>query len=68
MQHLDAMSASRHEGDREEGVYRTLTNIEELRAVLQLPNYSLITEGLFSNFQLPREPAVNIEDINHLSN
>ncbi|KAF1787891.1 hypothetical protein GQ600_27431 [Phytophthora cactorum] len=43
-------------------------NIEELRAVLQLPNYSLITEGLFSNFQLPREPAVNIEDINHLSN
>ncbi|KAG6944741.1 hypothetical protein JG687_00017681 [Phytophthora cactorum] len=63
MQHLDAMSAARHEGDREEGVYRTLTlslngsrdmqltlNIEELRAVLQLPNYSLIAEGLFSNF------------------
>ncbi|KAG6970026.1 hypothetical protein JG687_00002851 [Phytophthora cactorum] len=80
MQHLDAMSASSHEGDREEGVYRTLTVslngsrdmqltfiIEELRAVLQLPNYRLITEGLFSNFQPPREPSVNIEDINHLS-
>ncbi|KAG6947525.1 hypothetical protein JG688_00015498 [Phytophthora aleatoria] len=75
MQHLDAMSASCHEGDREEGVYRTLTvslngsrdmqltfNIEELRAVLQLPNYSPIAEGLFSNFQPPREPAVNMGD------
>ncbi|KAG6945774.1 hypothetical protein JG688_00016388 [Phytophthora aleatoria] len=80
MQHLDAMSASRHEGDREEGVYRTLTvilnssrdmqltfNIEELRAVIQLPKYSLIAEGLFSNFQPPLEPAVNMEDINHVS-
>ncbi|KAF1786517.1 hypothetical protein GQ600_358 [Phytophthora cactorum] len=80
MHHLDAMSASRHEGDREDGVYRTLTvslngsrdmqltfNIEDLRAVPQLPNYSLITEGLFSNFQPPREPSVNIEDIKHLS-
>ncbi|KAF1793364.1 hypothetical protein GQ600_7931 [Phytophthora cactorum] len=64
MQHLDATSASRHEGDREEGVYCTLTvilnssrdmqltfNIEELRAVIQLPKYRLIAEGLFSNFQ-----------------
>ncbi|KAG6945655.1 hypothetical protein JG688_00016457 [Phytophthora aleatoria] len=63
MQHLDAMSAARHEGNREEGIYRTLTlrlndsrdmqltlNIEELRAVLQLPNYSLIAEGLFQTF------------------
>ncbi|KAG4049134.1 hypothetical protein PC123_g15589 [Phytophthora cactorum] len=29
MQHLDAMSASSHEGDREEGVYRTLTSFEQ---------------------------------------
>ncbi|KAG3139323.1 hypothetical protein PC128_g25381 [Phytophthora cactorum] len=80
MQHLDAMSASRHEGDREEGVYCTLTvilnslrdmqltfNIEELRAVIQLPKYSLIAEGLFSNFQPQLEPAVSMEDINHVS-
>ncbi|KAF1791867.1 hypothetical protein GQ600_10666 [Phytophthora cactorum] len=80
MQHLDATSASRHEGDREEGVYCTLTvilnssrdmqltfNIEELRAVIQLPKYSLIAEGLFSNFQPQLEPAVNMEDINHVS-
>ncbi|KAG6955571.1 hypothetical protein JG687_00011121 [Phytophthora cactorum] len=67
MQHLDATSASCHDGDREEGVYRTLMNIEELRAVFQLPTYSLIAEGLLSNFQPPRGPAVNMKDINHLS-
>ncbi|KAG6952953.1 hypothetical protein JG687_00012684 [Phytophthora cactorum] len=60
MKHLDEMSASHHEGDRKEGFNGKPKRIEEFRAVLQLPNYSLITEGLFSNFQPPREPAVNI--------
>ncbi|ETO72349.1 hypothetical protein F444_11521 [Phytophthora nicotianae P1976] len=76
----DAMSAARQENDREEGVYRTLMvslnglrdmqltfNIEELRTVLQLPNYSLIALGLFSKFQPQREPAVDMEYVNHLS-
>ncbi|ETN07485.1 hypothetical protein F441_11158 [Phytophthora nicotianae CJ01A1] len=80
MQHLYAMSAARQKNNREEGVYRTLMvslngskdmqltfNIEELQTVLQLPNYSLIAEGLFSNSQQPWEPAVNMEDENHLS-
>ncbi|OWZ13969.1 hypothetical protein PHMEG_00012626 [Phytophthora megakarya] len=42
-------------------------NIQELWAIMELPNYSLIGAGLLSNFQPPREPSVNVDNINHLS-
>ncbi|KAF4145892.1 hypothetical protein GN958_ATG04932 [Phytophthora infestans] len=66
MQHLDTMSTSRQEDRGADSVFGTLivqlngsrdmqltVNVSELRTLLELPNYSLITEGLFSHFQPP---------------
>ncbi|POM78895.1 LOW QUALITY PROTEIN: Hypothetical protein PHPALM_3529 [Phytophthora palmivora] len=63
MQHLDAMQSSTREGDHEESTFSTLAirlngctgmqltiNIQELRAALGLPNYSLIAHGILANF------------------
>jgi hypothetical protein len=80
MQHLDAMRTPDREVDAAESSFWTVTvrlngstdmqltiNIQELRAALGPPNYSLIVDGLLSQFQPPHEPAVNMGDIDHLS-
>ncbi|KAF4136544.1 hypothetical protein GN958_ATG14219 [Phytophthora infestans] len=53
MQHLATMSTSRQE---DQGADSFFVNISELRTLLELPNYSPITEGLLSHFQPPPEP------------
>ncbi|KAF4144157.1 hypothetical protein GN958_ATG06658 [Phytophthora infestans] len=66
MQHLDTMSTSHQEDRGADSVLGTLTmelngsrdmqlavNVSELRTLLGLPNYSLITEGMVSHFQPP---------------
>ncbi|KAF4137924.1 hypothetical protein GN958_ATG12877 [Phytophthora infestans] len=80
MQHLDAMRSPGRAGGRQECGLRTLTvrlngssemqltiDIQELRTTLGLPYYSLVANGIFSNLRPPQEPAVDMEDIDHLS-
>ncbi|KAF4134392.1 hypothetical protein GN958_ATG16417 [Phytophthora infestans] len=68
------MSTSRQEGRGADSAFGTLTvqlngsrdmqltaNVSELRTLLKLQNYSLITEGLFSHFQPPPEPALDMK-------
>ncbi|KAL4116353.1 hypothetical protein KRP22_006017 [Phytophthora ramorum] len=76
-QHLDAMRAAQQPDDREEEIMRTLTvsvngstplqltfNVNDLRALLGLPGYNFLADGIFSSFQPPSEPD-DVEDTDH---
>lgn len=78
MQHLDAMrAASGQVGTKPEFCAVTVrlngssdlqltVNVRELREALGLPPYSLLTEGIFSSFVPPPEPADDVEGEDHL--
>ncbi|EGZ21075.1 hypothetical protein PHYSODRAFT_313447 [Phytophthora sojae] len=79
MQHLDSMR-SEPPPAQSDPEFRTITvrlngssdlqlafNLQELRAALELPNHSLLAEGLFASFQPPKEPSEDMSDIDHMS-
>ncbi|KAG6942693.1 hypothetical protein JG688_00017975 [Phytophthora aleatoria] len=78
-QHIDAMRAAQlqQQGDTDAPM-RTLTvslngssplrltfNVSELRALLGLPNYNFLAQGVFLEFQPPADPSEDIEDADH---
>lgn len=77
IQHLEVMLAAFTRTDRESD-FRAVTvringstdlqlsvNICELRGALALPPYSLVADGLFSQFFSPAEPAEDADSVDH---
>ncbi|OWZ18130.1 hypothetical protein PHMEG_0007834 [Phytophthora megakarya] len=75
MQHLDSIRAE-HQPVHSDPQVRTLTvqlngssdlQLSELRAALGLPVHNLLTEGVFSRFEPPKEPSEDMSDRDHMS-